>query len=131
LRLKQLDRGLALVSWLVAAVLALMLLAGPKVIAEDKGQAAPAGKSPYAPGGGGGGTAAPGGKALFASNCGSCHTLSAAGTSGAIGPKLDGLAVDAVTVKAAMQAGPGSMPSFSLSAGDTDAIAKFVEASSR
>ncbi len=29
------------------------------------------------------------GKKLFASTCGSCHTLSAAGTSGVIGPNLD------------------------------------------
>jgi cytochrome c6 len=123
--LKQFDRGLALLTWIVAAVLALMLLVGPKVIAEDKGKPAAAGASPYAP------TAAPDGKALFASNCGSCHTLSAAGTSGAIGPKLDGLGVDAATVRAAMKAGPGAMPSFSLSAADTEAIAKFVAASSR
>lgn len=125
MRLKQFDRGLALVTWLVAGVLALMLLAGPKVIAEDKAKAPPAGQSPYAP------KAGPDGKALFASNCGSCHTLSAAGTSGAIGPKLDGLGVDAATVQAAMKAGPGAMPSFSLPAADTEAIAKFVAASSR
>lgn len=29
------------------------------------------------------------GKALFANNCGSCHTLAAAGTDGVVGPKLD------------------------------------------
>ena len=29
------------------------------------------------------------GQTLFAANCGSCHTLSAAGTSGTIGPNLD------------------------------------------
>jgi mono/diheme cytochrome c family protein len=123
--LRAVDKGLATISWIVAALLALMLLVGPKVIAEDKAKPPPAGQSPYAP------TAGPDGKALFASNCGSCHTLSAAGTSGAIGPKLDGRGVDAATVQAAMKAGPGSMPSFSLSAADTAAIAKFVAASSR
>ena len=121
------DKGLAIFSWVVAAVLALMLLFGPKVIADDKGKPPPAsGASPYAAP-----SAAPDSKALFVSNCGSCHTLSAAGTSGAIGPKLDGLGVDAATVTATMKAGPGVMPSFSLSAAETAAIAKFVAASSR
>lgn len=127
--LKHVDRALAWISWTLAAVLALMLLIGPKVIAEDKGTPPPVGQSPYAPAGG---TAAPDGKALFASNCGSCHTLSAAGTNGQIGPKLDGLGLDRLTVTAAMKAGPGAMPSFSsLPAAQRDAIAKFVVASSR
>ena len=34
-------------------------------------------------------------KALFTQNCGSCHTLSAAGTAGKVGPNLDNLAADA------------------------------------
>jgi len=54
-----------------------------------------------------------GGAQLFKANCGSCHTLSAAGTSGAVGPKLDGLHLSAADVTAAMKAGPGAMPSFS------------------
>jgi cytochrome c6 len=123
--LRKVDKGLATLTWIVAAVLAMMLIVGPKVVAEDKAKPPPAGQSPYAP------TAKPDGKKLFASNCGGCHTLSAAGTSGQVGPKLDGLGVDVLTVKAAMKAGPGAMPSFSLSAADTDAIAKFVAASSR
>lgn len=124
--LRLIDRGLAALSWAVAAFLALMLLIGPKVIAEDKGKPPPAGRSPYA------GSAAPGGKALFVSSCGSCHTLGAAGTSGQVGPKLDGLGVDAVTVNAVMKAGPGAMPSFSsLPVAQRDAIVKFVVASSR
>ena len=108
---------------------ATMLLIGPKVVADDKGKPPAATKNPY------GNTAAPAaadGKALFASNCGSCHTLSAAGTNGTVGPKLDGLGVDVTTVKSVMQAGPGVMPSFSsLPVAERDAIAKFVAASSR
>jgi sulfite dehydrogenase len=120
--LRTVDKGLATITWIVAAVLALMLFIGPKVIAEDKAKPPPAGQSPYAAP-----SAAPDGKALFASNCGSCHTLSAAGTDGQVGPKLDGLGLDAVTVKAAMQAGPSAMPSFSsLPPAERDAIAKFV-----
>jgi mono/diheme cytochrome c family protein len=33
------------------------------------------------------------GKDLFANNCGSCHTLAAAGTDGVVGPDLDDLLV--------------------------------------
>jgi mono/diheme cytochrome c family protein len=128
--LRGMDKGLAIVTWTVAAVLAVMLLVGPKVVADDKGKKPAAGKSPYASQAASGAAAADG-KALFVSNCGSCHTLSAAGTSGAIGPKLDGLGVDAATVTAAMKAGPGAMPTFSLSPAETAAIAKFVQASSR
>jgi len=55
---------------------------------------APAGGA--APQGGGGGNANAAGKQVFASNgCGGCHTLSDAGTSGAVGPKLDDLAAAA------------------------------------
>ena len=127
--LRSIDRVLAWVTWVVAAVLVLMLLAGPRVIANDKGKKPAATTNPYASTAA---TSAPDGKALFVSNCGSCHTLGAAGTSGQIGPKLDGLGVDATTVKSAMQAGPGPMPSFSsLPAAQRDAIAKFVAASSR
>ena len=70
--LKSIDKVLAVVTWIVAGVLAFMLLIGPKVVAEDKAKPPPAGQSPYA-----GQSSAPtaDGKALFASNCGSCHTL--------------------------------------------------------
>ena len=38
---------------------------------------------------------APGpGRDLFVATCGGCHTLSAAGTSGTVGPDLDGLQPD-------------------------------------
>jgi mono/diheme cytochrome c family protein len=120
---------LALISWIAAAVLALMLLIGPKVIAEDKGKPPPAGQSPYAATAT---TAAPDGKALFSSNCGSCHTLSAAGTNGRIGPKLDGAGLDDAAIETIMNAGPGAMPSFSsMPPAQRHAIAGFVERSSR
>jgi mono/diheme cytochrome c family protein len=125
-----LDRALAVISWVVAAALALMLLIGPKVIAEDKGQAPPAGQSPYAPAAGA--PAAPDGKALFVSNCGSCHTLGAAGTNGQIGPKLDGTGLNAAAIETIMNSGPGAMPSFSsMPPAQRHALANFVERSSR
>jgi mono/diheme cytochrome c family protein len=118
--LRGVDRVLAWGSWLAAAVLVVMLFAGPAVVAEDKGKkaAVTGGGSPYAVDG----------AALFKDNCGSCHTLSAAGTSGAVGPKLDGLALDAAIVTAAMRSGPGLMPSFTdqLSPQQIDAVAAYV-----
>ena len=53
------------------------------------------------------------GKSIFSANCGSCHTLADAGTTGAVGPNLDEsrppkeLVVDRVTN------GQGAMPAFS------------------
>jgi mono/diheme cytochrome c family protein len=68
------------------------------------------------------------GKSIFTANCGSCHTLADAGTSGAVGPNLDEsmpsaeLAVDRVTN------GQGAMPSFkdSLDADQINAVADYV-----
>ncbi len=68
------------------------------------------------------------GKSIFASNCGSCHTLADAGTSGNVGPNLDQsqpskeLVVDRVTN------GQGAMPSFadSLDQAQIDAVADYV-----
>jgi cytochrome c oxidase subunit 2 len=54
----------------------------------------PAGPAPAAGGGGGATATAAQGKAIFTGEggCGACHTLSDAGTTGAVGPKLDGIA---------------------------------------
>jgi mono/diheme cytochrome c family protein len=68
------------------------------------------------------------GKAVFTANCGSCHTLADAGTSGTIGPNLDeakpsrALAVERVTN------GKGAMPSFKgqLSEEQIQAVAEYV-----
>jgi len=68
------------------------------------------------------------GKSIFSANCGSCHTLADAGTTGTVGPNLDQsrpskeLAVDRVTN------GQGAMPSFkdSLDAQQIEAVADYV-----
>jgi mono/diheme cytochrome c family protein len=68
------------------------------------------------------------GKSIFTTSCGSCHTLSDAGTTGAVGPNLDDskpskeLAVDRVTN------GQGAMPSFkdSLDEQQIEAVAEYV-----
>jgi cbb3-type cytochrome c oxidase subunit III len=68
------------------------------------------------------------GTSIFTANCGSCHTLADAGTSGTVGPNLDQskppkeLVVDRVTN------GQGAMPSFkdSLDPAQIDAVADYV-----
>jgi mono/diheme cytochrome c family protein len=87
------------------------------------------------------------GKDLFATNCGTCHTLAAAGTTGNFGPNLDDLlapqgqattAQEANSIKervqAALQNGvdtsntPGRMPAGILTGAPANAVAEFVGA---
>jgi mono/diheme cytochrome c family protein len=73
----------------------------------------------------GGGAA---GKEVFVSNCGGCHTLSAAGTSGTTGPNLDDLQPDEATVEQQVRNGGGGMPAFEgkLSDEQISAVASYV-----
>jgi mono/diheme cytochrome c family protein len=68
-------------------------------------------------GGSGGGEAegdAEAGKAVYASaGCGSCHTLSDAGSSGTIGPNLDDSAIDFAGAVEQITNGGGGMQAFS------------------
>jgi mono/diheme cytochrome c family protein len=66
---------------------------------------------------------------LFSTNCGTCHTLAAADTSGASGPNLDDLQPDAALVAAAIEnggAGSGAMPAGILSGEQAQQVADFV-----
>jgi outer membrane protein assembly factor BamB len=74
----------------------------------------------------GGGAAS--GKTVFTSNCGSCHTLNAAGTSGNVGPNLDQLKPDEATVERQVRNGGGGMPAFEgrLSDAQIMAVAAYV-----
>ena len=123
-RLRRVDRVLALVAWVAAALVVVMLLAGPAVVASDK----PAKSGASA--GYGSSTSVDGGQ-LFKDNCGSCHTLSAAGTSGAVGPNLDNVSLSAPEVEAKVRSGGGTMPSFSgkLSDKEIKAVAAYVSSS--
>ncbi len=134
------DRALELAGWALALMLVIMMFVGPQVVAEDKpadqgGESA--GSAPYADqaaaddGGGGasgGGDAAADGETVFTDSCGSCHTLSAAGTSGSIGPNLDDTSLDASAIEGIVTDGTGSMPAFgdALSAEEIAAVAEFV-----
>jgi cytochrome c6 len=55
------------------------------------------------------------GSGVFGSNCGSCHTLAAAHTTGTVGPNLDTLKPDYRAVTAQVTNGGASMPSFKTS----------------
>ena len=74
------------------------------------------------------GGAAESGEAIFVQNCGSCHTLGAAGTSGEIGPNLDDLRPDATTVETKVRNGGGGMPAFEgrLSDAQIRAVSEYV-----
>ena len=52
------------------------------------------------------------GKALFTANCGGCHTLQDAGTSGTVGPNLDDIKPNYQAATAQVTNGGGAMPSF-------------------
>jgi len=135
--LRGIDTAIEVLGWSLAVFFVVMLFAGPQVIAEDKPEskaadaagAAPAGgDSEEESGGGGEDAAAPGGKVVFTDNCGSCHTLSAAGTSGSVGPNLDDTSLDAAAIEGVVSDGSGTMPAFGdkLSADEITAVAEFV-----
>ena len=71
------------------------------------------------------------GKALFTKDatppCGVCHALSAAGTSGTIGPSLDELKPDAERVARVIRSGIGAMPPYpNLTDEQVKALAAYV-----
>jgi mono/diheme cytochrome c family protein len=123
--LRLLDRGLAAVSWVAAALVVVLLFAGPSLIGAKK-----SGAASQASGAGGTGTSsqASGARVFASAGCGGCHTLKAANSSGTTGPNLDGLRPSADTVSATVKSGGGGMPSFSgkLSDAQIAAVATYV-----
>jgi mono/diheme cytochrome c family protein len=70
---------------------------------------------------------------LFVTSCGSCHTLSDAGTDGVSGPNLDDLQPDSALVLSAIEiggAGSGAMPAGLLTGPDAEAVSEYVAAAS-
>src|SRR3954452_5809968 len=125
--LKRLHKTLANGGWLTAGLLVLMLFVPPGVVSsEDAGRGtAAAGAAPY------GKPAGADGKKVFQGNCGSCHTLSAAGTSGQVGPNLDSVSLSAAQIESIVRGGRGAMPAFDgrLSSKEISAVAAFVAGS--
>jgi len=68
------------------------------------------------------------GKSIFTTTCGACHTLSDAGTSGAVGPNLDAAKPSKDRVVDRVTNGQGGMPSFkgTLDAAQIQAVADYV-----
>jgi cbb3-type cytochrome c oxidase subunit III len=97
------------------------------VAANEAAPVAPPPAPPPPPAGGGGGGAEDG-KAIFTTNCASCHTLAAAGTSGTVGPNLDDAKPDEALVRERVTNGKGVMPSFKgkLTDAQINAVAKYV-----
>ncbi len=68
------------------------------------------------------------GKAIFTANCGSCHTLADAGTTGTVGPNLDDAKPSKDKVATQVTNGGGAMPAFadSLDEEQIQAVADYV-----
>jgi cytochrome c6 len=126
--LRGIDTVLELVGWSLAVFFVILLFAGPRVVAEDKPEAAPAKAQGSAPAKTQDSAPAVDGKAVFTDTCGSCHTLSAAGTSGSVGPNLDDVSLDASTIEGIVRDGRGGMPALGdkLSDDEISAVAAFV-----
>ncbi len=67
-------------------------------------------------------------KALFTSNCASCHTFTAAGATGTVGPNLDQSSATSEAIAEQIRNGGGGMPPFEgqLTDEQIQALAKFV-----
>ena len=114
--------------WIIAVVLALLVVAAAGCGGgddDDGGAATTAATTAETTEGGGDGAA------VFASNCGTCHTLAAAGSDGTTGPNLDDLMPDKETVEAQVRSGGGGMPAFEgqLSDAEIEAVATYVSES--
>jgi cbb3-type cytochrome c oxidase subunit III len=68
------------------------------------------------------------GKGIFGANCGSCHTLAAAGTNGTVGPNLDQLKPSLARAQKQVINGGGGMPAFKgrLTDAQIKMVAQFV-----
>jgi cbb3-type cytochrome c oxidase subunit III len=75
-----------------------------------------------------GGKTATSGKDIFTANCGSCHTLKDAGTSGSVGPNLDQLKPAEARVQRQVTNGGSVMPAFkgTLTDAQITTVAKYV-----
>jgi mono/diheme cytochrome c family protein len=73
------------------------------------------------------------GREIFLSNCGSCHTLADAGTTGTVGPDLDSVSPSFDTVETQVREGGGQMPSFAdeLTDDEIAAVAEYVSRSTQ
>jgi cbb3-type cytochrome c oxidase subunit III len=80
---------------------------------------------------GGSASAATDGATIFKTNCAACHTLSAAGATGTVGPDLDQLKPPTAIVVRQVTNGGAIMPAFKskLTSAQIQAVAKYVSSS--
>jgi mono/diheme cytochrome c family protein len=102
----------------------------PEEEAEEEPEEAPVEEEPAEEAEGGESALAAEGKTVFTTNCGSCHTLKEAGTSGEVGPNLDELEPSLATVEHQVINGGGPMPAFGkegiLNPEEVKAVATYV-----
>jgi sulfite dehydrogenase len=137
----------------VLAFLGVLVVFGfgiPAIVIDDNSESTPSGGEAAAPaetgggetttgggeaaageqaGAGGGATASAEGKQIFTQSCGTCHTLSDAGTQGNVGPVLDELKPDKARVASAIEnggAGSGAMPANIVTGKEAEAVAQYV-----
>ena len=121
----------------VAITLVVIVLATVEIVGEAheaEGSEGGGESVPAETDGGEGGSAegdAAAGEAVFTANCGSCHTLEEAGTTGTVGPNLDESTLDVDAVVTQVENGGGGMPPFGgqLSEEEIANVAAFVVAS--
>jgi mono/diheme cytochrome c family protein len=124
----------------VAILLVVSMLAAVEVLGEaheseggaEHAESGPADTGQQGDDGGGAGEGdLAAGEEIFVANCGSCHTLTAAGTSGNVGPNLDDSSFDQGAVEEQVAQGGGGMPAFEgqLSEEQIQQVAAFVVAS--
>jgi mono/diheme cytochrome c family protein len=109
-------------------VVALALLLAACGGGGGSGSSSGASSAPASSSSGGTQDASADGKQVFSQNCGGCHTLKDAGTSGSVGPDLDELKPPKATVVRQVDNGGGPMPAFKgkLSDAQIDAVATYV-----
>lgn len=131
---KNLRPFVAIVAVLFAAMMATVWLTAGGEEGEAGGEAVPTETQPAtteASGGGAAGDAAAGKEVFASAGCGGCHTLGAAGSSGAVGPNLDDTKPSAALVVDRVTNGKGVMPPFkgSLDERQIADVAAFVSES--
>jgi mono/diheme cytochrome c family protein len=126
--LRLLDRGLMVVSCVAAALVVVLLFAGPSLIGAKKSTAASSSQTTTSGSGSGTGTQISGKDVFASAGCAKCHTLKDAGATGSVGPNLDQVQPSAADVSQIVKSGSGVMPSFSgkLSDAQIAAVATYV-----
>jgi cytochrome c6 len=123
----QTARGRSAATWVIAAVCALFGIAIPAVVMASNGD-----HDKKAHGGVDLTASQAEGRRLFTYNCGTCHTLKAANTSGRVGPNLDELrppkALTLDAIEKGRARGQGQMPGELLVGEEAEQVADFIEA---